>query len=480
MLEAYVLNPTRASYGLSNLSSEYFGHTMIEYAEVAGKGKKEIPFDEVTVERATTYAAEDAHLAWLLREKLAKKLTAESSLDRVYREIEQPLMRVLMAMEEAGIAIDTAQLEQASREYEQTLRSLEERIHEEAGTPFNVNSPAQLARILFEELGLRVVRRTKTGPSTDRAVLEELAGEHPVPGLILQFRELAKLKSTYIDALPGLVNVETGRIHSSWNQTGAATGRLSSSEPNLQNIPIRTEEGRKIRKAFVAAPGHVFVAADYSQMELRVMAHVTGDPILVETFLNGEDVHTRTAQEVFGDSNEDLRRRAKAINFGIIYGLTRFGLSKQLGIGRDEAQEFIERYLDRYSGVRDYMEETVELARKQGYVETLFGRRRQILQIHHRNKMTREGAERAAINAPIQGTAADVMKIAMIAVDRRLEEESLKARVVAQIHDELLLEAPEAEATQTRELLVDAMQSAADFQVPLSVEVETGPTWADV
>jgi DNA polymerase-1 len=481
MLESYVLHST-ARHDLDSLARQWLGLDTIRYEDVAGKGAKQVGFEAVALDRATAYAAEDADVTLRLHRVLWPRLEAEPRLAKVYREIEMPLVPVLERMEAKGVKVDADELARQSAELRREMARLVERAHALAGHAFNLDSPKQLQQVLFEELGLPSRQRTATGQaSTNEEALEELRDAHALPGVVLEYRSLAKLVGTYTEKLPAMIHPETGRIHTSFHQAVAATGRLSSSDPNLQNIPIRTEAGRRIRRAFVAEDGHVLVAADYSQIELRIMAHLSGDPGLLAAFREGRDIHRATAAEVFGVAPDavtaDQRRAAKAINFGLMYGMGPHGLARQLGIGRGEAQAYIDAYFARYPGVRDFMQAMREQARNQGYVETLFGRRLHLDDIRAKSQAARAGAERAAINAPMQGTAADIVKRAMIAVDRWLEAEGLPAALVLQVHDELVLEVAEDAVAEVRAGLVRHMESAAELDVPLSVDVGHGPNW---
>ncbi|MDD1612372.1 MAG: DNA polymerase I, partial [Methylococcaceae bacterium] len=445
MLESYVYNSTATRHNMDDLAKKYLGVETIHYEDIAGKGAKQLAFQEIAIEQAAPYAAEDADITLRLHQKLRPLLEEHDALYRLYADIEVPLLSVLARIERNGVAIDTDMLARQGMELAHQIVSLELHAHDLAGYSFNLGSPKQIQEILYDRQKLPVLKKTPKGqPSTDESVLQELALEYPLPKLILEHRSLSKLKSTYIDKLPEQVDPNTGRIHTSYHQAVAATGRLSSSDPNLQNIPIRTEEGRKIRQAFIAPPGYKIVAADYSQIELRIMAHLSGDAGLLKAFSEGLDVHTATAAEVFGVAPEqvtnDLRRSAKAINFGLIYGMSSFGLAQQLGLTRGQAQSYIDLYFARYPGVRDYMDSIRSLAREQGYVETLFGRRLYLPDINSRNAAQRQYAERTAINAPMQGTAADIIKRAMIAADRWLIEEREDARMIMQVHDELVFE----------------------------------------
>jgi len=482
MLESYVFNSTATRHDMDSLAGRYLGRQTISFEQVAGKGKAQVSFDQVPVAQAADYAGEDADVTLALHQALWPRLSEQDGPARVYRELEIPLIPVLARMERIGVALDCKQLAAQSAEIEQRLGELEAQAHEEAGREFNLGSPKQLQEILFDEQSLPVVRKTPKGqPSTAEDVLQELAADYALPRLILEHRGLAKLKSTYTDRLPEKVHPRTGRVHTHYHQAVAATGRLSSSDPNLQNIPIRTAEGRRIRKAFVAPQGRVLLAADYSQIELRIMAHLSGDERLLEAFAAGEDIHRATAAEVFGVAldavSADQRRAAKAINFGLMYGMSGWGLARQLEIERKEADAWIERYFERYPGVRRYMDETRASARERGYVETLAGRRLWLEEITARNPQRRQAAERAAINAPMQGTAADIIKRAMIEVDRWIEDDQLDALLVMQVHDELVLEVAESALDQVRDGVVERMAAAADLRVPLEVDTGTGKDW---
>jgi len=482
MLESYVLDSTATRHNLDDMALKFLGREPTRFEDVAGKGAKQITFDQVPIDAAGPYAAEDADLAWQLHEKLWPRLQASASLTYVFEEIEMPLVPVLSRMERNGALVDGGLLARHSEELAARMQTLEKEAWHEAGREFNLGSPKQLQEILYEELGLPVRRRTPKGaPSTAEPVLAELADEFPLPKLILDYRTVAKLKSTYADALPEQIHPQTGRVHTSYHQAVTATGRLSSSEPNLQNIPVRTPEGRRIRQAFVAPEGRRIVAADYSQIELRIMAHLSADPGLTDAFARGLDVHRATAAEVFdvdvGRVDDDQRRSAKAINFGLIYGMSAWGLSRQLGIEPDEAQGYIDRYFERYPGVRAYMDRTRERAREQGHVETLFGRRLHVPEIRVANQQRRQAAERTAINAPMQGTAADIIKRAMIAVDAWLAEAALDALMVMQVHDELVFEVAEAEVTALGDGVRERMMAAARLDVPLEVEIGVGANW---
>ena len=482
MLESYVLNSTATRHDLDSTALKYLGVETIHYEDVAGKGAKQLSFNDVPVDKAAEYSAEDSDVALRLHRALWPQLEAVPALAKLYREVEQPLVPVLLDMEHLGVLIDVNMLRKQSQELAKSLVELERRAHEVAGQSFNVDSPKQLQELLFGKLGLPVKRKTATGqPSTAEDVLEELAADYELPRVILEYRGLAKLRSTYTEKLPGQVDPRTGRVHTSYHQAIAATGRLSSTDPNLQNIPIRTPEGRRIRQAFVPPPGHVIMAADYSQIELRIMAHLSGDASLLKAFAEDRDIHQATAAEVFGASPEqvtnDQRRAAKAINFGLIYGMSAFGLARQLGIDRGAAQRYVDLYFERYPGVKRYMDETRAAAREQGFVETVFGRRLYLPDIRSPNAQMRQYAERSAINAPMQGTAADIIKRAMITVHEWLGTAKHGARLVMQVHDELVLEVPEAAVDEVRAGLEARMSAAAQLRVPLKVETGTGANW---
>ena len=482
MLESYVLNSTATRHDMDSCAQRYLGLETIRYEAVAGKGAKQIPFNQVPLETAAEYAAEDADVTLQLHRALWPQLAAEPTLRRLYEEVEQPLVPVLLRMEQHGVLVDRALLKAQGGEIARRLLELEGEVHAAAGQPFNIDSPKQLQEILFGKLEVPVLRRTPTGqPSTAEDVLEELADRYPLPRLILEYRGLAKLKSTYTDKLPEQVDPRTGRVHTSYHQAVAVTGRLSSSDPNLQNIPIRTPEGRRIRQAFVAPPGHVLLAADYSQIELRIMAHLSGDANLLAAFAADRDIHQATAAEVFGVEPDRVsvaqRRAAKAINFGLIYGMSAFGLARQLGIERGAAQAYVDRYFERYPGVKRYMDETRERARALGYVETVFGRRLYLPDIRSRNRQQQQYAERSAINAPMQGTAADIIKRAMITVDEWLQRDRPPARLVMQVHDELVLEVEAGAVAELTDQVVACMAGAATLRVPLRVEAGFGANW---
>jgi DNA polymerase-1 len=483
MLESYVLNSVFvAKHDMDSTVEKYLGIKTIHYEDVCGKGAKQIPFNQVDVDRAAEYAAEDSDVTLQLHQVLWPRLEALPRLKNLYESIEQPLVPVLYRMERTGVLVDRELLRKQSTELAGRMLELQAQAHAEAGGIFNVDSPKQLQEILFGKLGIPVIRKTPTGqPSTAEDVLEELAISYPLPKLILEYRQVAKLKSTYTDKLPEQINQQTGRIHTSYHQAVAATGRLSSTDPNLQNIPIRTPEGRRIRQAFVAPPGHSLVAADYSQIELRIMAHLSGDATLLAAFAEDRDVHQATAAEVFGVPlsavTSDQRRSAKAINFGLIYGMSAFGLARQLSIGRGEAQKYVELYFERYPGVKRYMDETKQQARAAGFVETIFGRRLYLPEILSRNQALRQYAERSAINAPMQGTAADIIKRAMIDVDAWLRTSRAPARLIMQVHDELVLEVADEAVETLVQQLRQHMAHAATLTVPLKVDVGIGRNW---
>ncbi len=482
MLASYVFHSTATRHDMGSLAVRYLGRQTTSYEQVAGKGRVQLRFDQIPVADAAEYAGEDAEVTLALHRHLWPKIQADGRLQAVYEELEIPLIPVLARMERIGVALDCERLAVQSREIEGQLSELQARAHEEAGREFNLGSPMQLQAILFEELKLPVVRKTPKGqPSTAEDVLQELAADYELPRTILKHRSLAKLKSTYTDRLPEKVHQRTGRVHTHYHQAVTATGRLSSTDPNLQNIPIRTTEGRRIRKAFVAPAGAVLLAADYSQIELRIMAHLSDDERLLEAFAAGEDIHRATAAEVFDCAldavSSEQRRAAKAINFGLMYGMSGWGLARQLEIDRKSADAYIQRYFERYPGVQTYMESIRKTAREQGYVETLFGRRLRTDEIRSRNPARRQAAERAAINAPMQGTAADIIKRAMIAVDGWIQAENAPARLVMQVHDELVLEVKEGALASVREAVETCMRDAAELKVPLLVEAGSGPDW---
>jgi len=482
MLESYVLNSTATRHNMDALAQKYLGQETIHYEDVAGKGAKQIGFDQVAIEVAAPYAAEDADITLRLHQWLFSKLEKIDTLKSVYQEIEMPLVPVLARMEQAGVLVDAQMLLLQSGELTTKITALEAQAHDVAGQPFNLGSPKQIQEILYDKLGLPILKKTPKGqPSTAENVLQDLAVDFPLPRLILEHRSLSKLRSTYTDKLPKQVNPVTGRVHTSYHQAVAATGRLSSSDPNLQNIPVRSEEGRRIRQAFIAESGYTVLAADYSQIELRIMAHLSQDAGLLQAFKDGLDVHKATAAEVFGVGLEQVeshqRRSAKAINFGLIYGMSAFGLAKQLDIDRGAAQGYINLYFERYPGVKQYMDETRELAREQGYVETLFGRRLYLPDINAKNGQRRQYAERTAINAPMQGTAADIIKLAMLAVDDWLQTDQPNVSMVMQVHDELVFEVESKCLDEVSRVIKQKMSGAASLDVPLVVDVGVGKNW---
>ncbi|CAN5309926.1 DNA polymerase I [soil metagenome] len=481
LLQSYVLEAHRP-HDMDSLAKRHLDEKTISYEEVAGKGANQINFDQVSVERATEYAAEDADITLRLHQKLWPQVEAQGPLLHIYRDIELPVADVLSKMERSGVLVDGDLLAAQSQSLGQRMMELEQQAYDQAGQPFNLGSPKQIGELLFDKLKLPVIKRTASGaPSTDEDVLAKLADDYPLPKLILEHRSLSKLKGTYTDKLPRMVNRATGRVHTNYGQAVAITGRLSSNDPNLQNIPIRTAEGRRIREAFIAPAGHSIMSADYSQIELRIMAHLSGDANLRRAFAEREDVHRATAAEIFSvepqDVSSEQRRYAKVINFGLIYGMSAFGLAANLGIGRDAAKQYIDRYFTRYPGVADYMDRTRELAKSQGHVETVFGRRLWLPEINSPNGPRRAGAERAAINAPMQGTAADLIKLSMIAVQGWLEADRLKTRLIMQVHDELVLEVADDELALVRERVPALMAGVADLSVPLDAEVGVGLNW---
>lgn len=481
MLESYVVEAHKP-HGLESLADRHLGRKGLAYEDLCGKGANQIPFAQVDVGRATEYSGEDSEMALHVHTVLAPQIEADAGLKRVYETIEMPVAAVLATIERNGVLIDAGVLARQSNELAQRLLALEQEAYTIAGQPFNIGSPKQIGEILFGKLGLPVKKKTATGaPSTDEEVLQELAADYPLPAKILEHRGLAKLKGTYTDKLPQMVNPATGRVHTNYAQAVAVTGRLASNDPNLQNIPIRTPEGRRVREAFVAPPGHVIMSADYSQIELRIMAHISEDPSLLRAFADGIDVHRATASEVFGvpvpEVSSEQRRYAKVINFGLIYGMGAFGLASNLGIEQKAAKDYIDRYFARFAGVKRYMDETRVAAKARGYVETVFGRRLWLPEINSGNGPRRSGAERQAINAPMQGTAADLIKLAMIAVQDALEREHRATRMVMQVHDELVLEVPEAELAWAKEAVPRLMAGVAPLKVPLLAEVGVGPNW---
>lgn len=481
LLQSYVFE-SHMPHNMDNLALRHLGIQTITYEQVAGKGAKQVGFQQVAVETASEYAAEDADITLQLHQAMYPRISQDSKLDYIYRQIEMPCSEILFVMERNGVLIDQHMLLRQSNELGARLIELETKAYELAGQPFNLGSPKQLQEILFGKLGIKPTKKTPSGaPSTDEEVLQELALDYPLPKLLLEHRGLAKLKSTYTDKLPRMINPHTGRVHTNYNQAVAITGRLASSDPNLQNIPVRTAEGRRIREAFIAPAGHHIVSADYSQIELRIMAHLSQDAGMLQAFAQGEDIHRATAAEIFGCSREEVsseqRRYAKVINFGLIYGMSAFGLAQNLNIERSAAQSYIERYFARYPGVRAYMQDTRELAKQQGYVETYFGRRLWVPEINSSNGMRRAGAERAAINAPMQGTAADLIKLAMIAVQDWLSHQNLASKLVMQVHDELVLEVPDHELALVQMEIPKLMQHVAQLDVPLIAEVGVGHNW---
>ena len=481
LLQSYVLESQR-SHDMDSLAWRHLGVKTISYADVAGKGAGHIGFDQVSIDKAAEYSGEDVDIALQLHGVLYPKVQQNPQLDFIYSTIEMPTREVLFRMEREGVLIDASVLAAQSRTLGERLMILEEQAYREAGQPFNLGSPSQLGAILFDKMKLPAIKKTATGkPSTDEDVLQQLAADYPLPRLLLEHRTLSKLKSTYTDKLPQMVNARTGRVHTCFGQATAVTGRLASTDPNLQNIPIRTVEGRRIREAFVAPPGHTLISADYSQIELRIMAHLSGDPSLLNAFAAGEDIHRATAADIFGvpiaDVTSEQRRYIKAVNFGLIYGMSAFGLAAQLGIERGAAAQFIEKYFIRYPGVAEYMQRTRELARTQGYVETVFGRRLWLPDINAGGGPRRQAAERAAINAPMQGTAADLIKLAMIEVQAWIDSESVGAKLVLQVHDELVLEAPVDHLDRLKAELALRMAGVAQLRVPLVVDVGSGPNW---
>ena len=480
MIASYLLNPSKTSHGLEAIALEYLNYKVTTYTDVTGSGKNQIGFNEVDIETATRYSGEDADIALRLKRTLGPKLE-EQGLEKLFREIEMPLMEVLVSMERNGVKVDADFLGTMSKKLEKEAAKIEKYIYELAGVEFNINSPKQLAEILFEKLKLTPTRRTKTGFSTNVDVLEELAQVHPLPAEILTFRTLSKLKSTYVDALPAMINPDTGRLHTSFNQAVTATGRLSSSDPNLQNIPIRTDVGREIRRAFIAEREASLLAADYSQIELRILAHMSGDPALITTFIEDQDVHTRTASEIFGLSPEEItsemRRKAKAVNFGIIYGMSAFGLAQNIGVSNAEARRYIDSYFARYPKVREFLDRTIEDAKTKGFVTTLFGRRRFIPELGASVVSVRNFGERTAVNTPIQGTAADIIKVAMIHIHNSMGEQGLGSRMILQVHDELVFEVPDKEIELMKRLVKEKMEGVVRLSVPIRVDMGVGKNW---
>jgi DNA polymerase-1 len=479
MIASYLINPNKPNHGFEEVTLEYLSYRKKTFMEVI---KKKSSFSEVSLEEAAAYAAENASLSLELKEVLFNALR-ENDLENIYLNIERPLIYVLADIEEAGVKIDSNKLEGISKELERELGGIQRRIFFLAGEEFNINSPKQLSKVLFHSLGFQPKKRTKTGYSTEMGVLEELAEYHELPREILNYRSLSKLKTTYIDVLPTLINPKTGRIHTSFNQTATATGRLSSSDPNLQNIPIKGDWGRRIRETFIAEEGNLLLSADYSQVELRILAHLSNDEGLIEAFRNNLDIHTRTASEIFNipidKVTPDIRRIAKTVNFGVIYGISPFGLSETLSISRDEAKKYIEQYFKRHPGVKSYIEKTLDEARNKGYASTLFGRRRAIPEIKSKNSNIRQQGERLAINSPIQGTAADIIKIAMINIWKKIKDIGLKTKMILQVHDELLFELPAQELVIVKDIVKKDMEEVAELQVPLSVDINYGKNWAE-
>ncbi|MDB5729752.1 MAG: polA, partial [Noviherbaspirillum sp.] len=481
LLQSYVFE-SHKPHDMDNLALRHLNRKTIKFEEVCGKGASQICFDEVGIERATDYAAEDADVTLQLHLTMWPHIEKNERLRFIYEKIELPTAVVLQKIERNGVLIDTGLLAAQSNELGKRMLEMEAKAYELAGQPFNLNSPKQIGEIFFDKLKLPVVKKTPSGtPSTDEEVLQKLAENYPLPKILLDYRGLSKLKSTYTDKLPKMVDATSGRVHTNYAQAVAVTGRLASNEPNLQNIPVRTAEGRRIREAFIAQPGNVIVSADYSQIELRIMAHISGDPNLLRAFAEGEDIHRATAAEIFGvappEVTSEQRRYAKVINFGLIYGMSAFGLAANLGIERSAAQMYIEKYFSRYPGVAQYMAHTRMAAKEHGYVETVFGRRLWLSEINSPNGPRRQAAERAAINAPMQGTAADLIKLSMIAVQNWLEAEKLQSKMVMQVHDELVLEVPEAELPYIREKLPELMSGVGNLKVPLIAEVGVGPNW---
>ncbi|MEW6456536.1 MAG: DNA polymerase I [Acidobacteriota bacterium] len=485
MILSYLLNPNKRNHNLDELSMNYLNYKPISFNEIAGTGEKEKTLDKIEIEKVSFYSCEDADIALQLSKILFEKIR-EKSLEALYYEIELPLMEVLAHMELAGVKIDLEILKKLSKELEAEIEKIQEEIFSKSGTEFNINSPKQMAEVLFDKLNLPVQKRTKKirNFSTDVEVLKELSLLHPVPALILEYRTLSKIKSSYVDAIPKLLNRKTGKIHASYNQTVTATGRLSSSDPNLQNIPIRTDLGKRLRASFIPEPGSKFVSADYSQIELRVLAHLSRDQALIESFIKGEDIHERTAREVFGEnsplSKQEQRRKAKIINFSIIYGTSAFSLAKELEVSTKDAQNFIEKYFEKYKKVNEYIEKMVKEAYERGYTTTMLGRIREVPELKNPNKIIQQAGERIAINTPIQGSAADLMKKAMVDVFREIEKNNLKSKIIIQIHDELILEAPENEIDEIKSILKEKMEKVYPLEVPLIVDLKVGKNWAEV
>ncbi len=480
MIASYLLNPNKSNHSLDDTALTYLSVKKISFDDLTNKGKKN--FSEVSVEDAARYSGEDCAVTLRLKNVFLEEIKRQG-LERVFYEVEMPLISVLSEIEAGGIKIDVPLMEAFSKELERELSGLERRIYFLAGEEFNINSPKQLSEILFDKLGLRTIKKTKTGFSTDVDVLQELSIEHDLPKEILEHRTLSKLKSTYVDTLPLMINPKTGRLHTSFNQTVTATGRLSSSEPNLQNIPVKGEWGRRIRSAFIAEERCLLISSDYSQIELRVLAHLSQDGGLIDVFKAGGDIHTRTACELFAVESKDvtaeMRRRAKTVNFGIVYGISPFGLSQQLGIAPEQARKYIDTYFQKHDGVKLYIESIIKEAKDRGYATTIFGRKRQIPELRSPNKNTRQLGERLAINSPVQGSAADIIKIAMINIHERLNKENLKTKMLLQVHDELLFEAPEEEMEKAKALVKEEMEDAVRLLVPLKVDIGAGKNWAE-
>ncbi|HHJ80534.1 MAG TPA: DNA polymerase I, partial [Candidatus Tenderia electrophaga] len=482
MLESYVFNSTATRHNMDALSSKYLNHETIHFEDIAGKGVKQLSFNQIDIEQAGPYAAEDADITLRLHETLWPQLEQEAKLKRVFADIEMPLVAILSQIERNGVLIDQDMLHQHSQTLASRMIELEQKAHDEAGEVFNLSSPKQIQAIFYDKLGLPVLQKTPKGaPSTAEPVLQELAQDYELPRLILAHRSMSKLKSTYTDKLPQQINPATGRVHTSYHQAITATGRLSSSDPNLQNIPIRSEEGRRIRQAFIAPADYQLVAADYSQIELRIMAHLSSDQGLLTAFQQGRDIHSATAAEIFDVPLDEVetnqRRSAKAINFGLIYGMSAFGLAKQLGVNRGEAQEYIDLYFTRYPGVKEFMDRMRAEAHDQGYVETLFGRRLYLNDINARNAQRRQYAERAAINAPMQGTAADIIKLSMISCHNWLQQSGIDARMIMQVHDELVFEVNANQLEEAKAGINTCMSAAAELAVPLVVDIGVGDNW---
>ncbi len=483
MIASYLINPSKLNHSLGDISAEYMQYKMIPITDLIGKGAKQITMDQVQVERVSEYACAQVDMVWRLKQKLSF-LLKEKGLDKLFYDVEMPVLEILAGMEYAGILVDLPYLKELSKEIDGKIVALEQVIYKIADTEFNINSPQQLSKILFEKLGLPIIEKTKTGASTNESVLRQLQAMHDLPKRIIEYRELAKLKSTYIDPIPEMINPKTGRLHTSFNQTVTNTGRLSSSEPNLQNIPIRTEIGRSIRRSFIPKEGCIFVSADYSQIDLRVLAHMSGDEHMKQAFHNHEDIHSHTACEIFGlkpeEVDDEKRRIAKTVNFGLSYGMSPYGLSQALGIDAATAKDYIDKYFARFSGVKEYMEKIVEKARHDGFVTTLLNRRRYLPEINAKDRNIRSFAERVAINMPIQGTAADIIKIAMINIAKKLKQETFQAKMLLQVHDELIFEVPKAEEKQLTKMIKQEMETALKLDVPLEANVSVGTNWRDL